>query len=187
MKKLTMLVAVLAATAFAEESDDGVLAKSGFELGGSVGYTGLRIVKSSAIPNIETDQPFLNHVWQQWISGGITVSKRIGRSFNLATGIGGHVNADVQGANVNWQEVRRNSGAYVNVASADFTFGSLPRPVVQLKAGYFSYSYASTGDFGGYLYTAGLYPMYLTSSGGSARIAGILARVQYPSILFMIS
>ncbi len=159
---------------------DSLPCAAGLRVTGSFDFNVLRIVKSSAIPNIEADKPFLNSAWIQNAGGGLDVEKDIGRHVTVRTGIGGLVTSDIQGVDVNWKRIARQASAHLDDASVQLRSDTSHTPRLTATAGFFAYNYTQAMDFGGYLYTAGLHPMYLTSSAGAANIAGLRVSVNAP-------
>lgn len=156
---------------------------NGVEINGGVGISGLHIVKSSSIPNIQTDKPWLNGAWISSISGWLRMRWQISPRLALRTGLGGQMRTDIQSKDANWLWINDQASGYINNASLRFKLGDLETLPVELSVGFFGFNYTRVRDFGGYLYTAGLYPMYLTSSGGGAGLAGLHLRIKVPQWL----
>jgi|GEM_PF-6987560 len=170
----------VSATASVRDSSRTIL---GVHISGYMNFSLMRIVKSSAIPNIESDRPYLNGAWIEGISGGLSVEKNVGARLTLNSGLGGQISHGTQGKNVNWKGLGRQAGAWLSVASAHVKFGNVEHPPLELTAGFFGYNYTRTRDFGGYLVSAGLRPMILASSAGSGGVTGVLLRGNAPNFL----
>jgi hypothetical protein len=179
MRKFAAISGILCLTALLTAEEVTVLGIP-LKIGGGLSYDFLHITKSSAIPTIESESPFLNKVWHQTFSGYLSTELEIGERLVINSGIGGQVGFDNMVSTVlNWGHIHRDASASLNLANAKIKLGNINNPA-NLTVGLFGYNYTRVHDFGGYLYTSGLHPMYLTSAGGGAGLLGLHIQIPFP-------
>ncbi|MBD3390711.1 MAG: hypothetical protein GF418_01675 [Chitinivibrionales bacterium] len=175
--RLLTLVAVLPALSAAgsDSANAGNGRFWGLEFSGSIGWNTSRFTRARHKPNIQIPSEYLNGVVFQTLSGGFTAVKHVSPRFSFTSGLAGNIWAPMQSTKEwEWNKLTRNINGWLSVANAHVLVGDVDRPYFDLTAGLFDYNYTGlTQDFGGYLYTAGIHPGWLASSGGTAPLAGL--------------
>jgi len=109
----------------------------------------------------------------------------INGSFGLRVGMGERIKLKFGYQAQIWHELLKSDqpmtkklSSGISECRADFQFGSLEQPPVQVAFGYFKYRYAPEAqDLGEYLFNSGCYPGFVFSGWEGANLLGVQTRV----------
>ncbi|MBD3392223.1 MAG: hypothetical protein GF418_09165 [Chitinivibrionales bacterium] len=156
----------------------GTPAKPAIGFSGTIGFSMMRIVRSSAVTPLDNDKVrFLEGAWIESFNGNLGAIVTVSPRLRFSTGLGGSVWSPAQTKLQREDFLGRRENAWISSACAILVLGNPDRPAAEVTGGFFGFNTSPDAQvFGGYLYRSGCYPGYVFSGGATAGLAGLRVR-----------